>query len=200
MKATNTEAGDFFGISVAITRDSVVVGTFGDDSHAIGINGDPNNNLAEDAGAVHVFRHFSINAGLNDAWVNSETPFQGMFITVFPALKLVFLAWFTFDSVPTDPGTMSTFGAPDQRWVTALGYYNGNSVEMKAELTTGGRFNTSDPLPVQDSEYGTINVEFSSCETGNIEFDFPSVGASGSFNIQRVVNSNVELCEVLNSE
>ncbi len=143
---------------------------------------------------------FTINAGLNDAWVNVDAPLQGLFVTVFPVLKLVFLAWFTFDSEQPPEDVMAEFGAPDQRWVTALGFYDGNRVEMAAELTTGGAFNSSDPLPTQDTEYGTINVEFTNCENGLVEFDFPSAGESGSFNIQRVVNSNVALCETLNSD
>ena len=143
---------------------------------------------------------FTINAGLNDAWVSADAPFQGMFVTVFPVLKLMFLAWFTFDSQQPPEDALATFGAADQRWVTALGFYDGNRVEMAAELTTGGKFNSSVPLPEQDTEYGTINVEFINCENGIVEFDFPSAGESGSFNIQRVVDSNVALCETLNSD
>jgi hypothetical protein len=47
---------------------------------------------------------FTMNAGLNDAWVNAEAPFQGLFITVYPTLNIVFVAWFTFDSeIPVTP-------------------------------------------------------------------------------------------------
>jgi hypothetical protein len=148
--------------------------------------------------AMNCTPDFTINAGVNDAWVNTDAPFQGIFITVFPVLKLVFAAWFTFDSVPPGGSAMATFGSPDQRWVTALGFYDGNRAELKAELTTGGEFNASDPLPAQDTEYGTINIEFANCENGNVEFDFPSAGESGTFNILRVVDSNVTLCEALN--
>jgi hypothetical protein len=151
----------------------------------------------QDHGSIDTF---TINAGLNDAWVSADAAFQGMFITVFPVLKLMFAAWFTFDSVPPDGSAMAMFGSPDQRWVTALGYYDGNRAELKAELTTGGRFNASNPLPSQDTEYGTITMEFVNCEKGSVEFDFPSAGEEGSFNIQRVVDSNVALCEALNSE
>ena len=46
-----------------------------------------------------VVSNFVINAGVNDAWVTDGAPLQGLFITAFPGLNLVFLAWFTFDSV-----------------------------------------------------------------------------------------------------
>lgn len=89
---------------------------------------------------------FEMNAGLNDAWVNSGAPLQGLFVTVFPVLKRVFLGWFSFDSeLPTEPA-MAVFGASDQRWVTAAGMFNGNRAELKVEFTTGGLFNTAEPI------------------------------------------------------
>ena len=141
---------------------------------------------------------FEINAGLNDAWVNANAPFQGMFVTVFPVLKLIFTAWFTFDSEIPSPDAVATIGAPDQRWITALGSFSDNQADLKAELTTGGLFNTSIPTPSQDTNYGTINLEFSDCNLATVDFDFPSAEESGSFTLQRVVESNVPQCEVLN--
>lgn len=40
----------------------------------------------------------NINAGFNDAWFNPATKGQGFLITVFPEIKQIFLAWFTFDT------------------------------------------------------------------------------------------------------
>ncbi|NNL95202.1 MAG: hypothetical protein HKO64_06230, partial [Xanthomonadales bacterium] len=139
----------------------------------------------------------SINAGLNDAWVSTEAPFQGMFFTVFEALEAIFLAWFTFDSiVPAGPDT-ATFGAFDQRWVTALGGWEGNLATLTAELTTGGIFNGSDPLGSQTPNYGTITIEFISCNEALVTYDFPSIGLSGSFTATRVLDDNVALCEAM---
>jgi hypothetical protein len=55
MKASNTEQFDLFGSSLALTRDTVVVGTHFEDSNATGSNGDQTNNEASNAGAVYVF-------------------------------------------------------------------------------------------------------------------------------------------------
>jgi hypothetical protein len=137
---------------------------------------------------------FSINAGLNDAWVNAEAANQGMFVTVFPSIDLMFAAWFTFDSAAPPGAATATLGAPDQRWITALGPYSGTSAMLNAELTTGGRFNTSDPIPSQDTGYGTIAMEFEHCNQVNIDYDFPGVGESGSMVMTRAVGSNVGLC------
>jgi len=138
---------------------------------------------------------FAINAGLNDAWVSAGAPLQGMFITVFEELGLVFIAWFTFDSAPPGAGAAAVFGAPDQRWVTAVGAYSGSQAVLKAELTTGGAFNAAEPVPSQDTEYGEITLDFEGCADGHVTFDFPSAGLSGGFDITRVLEDNVVLCE-----
>jgi len=138
---------------------------------------------------------FEINAGLNDAWVTADAPFQGMFITVFPVAKLIFLAWFTFDSEQPPDDVTAVFGAPDQRWVTAVGSYAGSSANLKAELTSGGKFNASDPHPTQDTDYGTIDINFSGCNSADVDFDFPSAGEAGSFTMNRVLSDNVPVCE-----
>jgi hypothetical protein len=56
VKASNTEAYDEFGYSVAISGDTLVIGAWGEDSRAIGVNGDQNDNSAAGAaGAAYVF-------------------------------------------------------------------------------------------------------------------------------------------------
>jgi hypothetical protein len=55
LKASNTEAGDLFGISVAVSGDTVVVGASGEDSNATGVNGDQANDSADGSGAAYVF-------------------------------------------------------------------------------------------------------------------------------------------------
>ena len=55
LKASNTGEYDSFGWPVAVDGDTVVVGAWGEDSNATGINGDEANNDAMDAGAAYVF-------------------------------------------------------------------------------------------------------------------------------------------------
>ena len=55
LKASNTGGGDVFGLSVAISGDTLVVGAIGEDSNATGINGDQGNNMMPDSGAVYVY-------------------------------------------------------------------------------------------------------------------------------------------------
>jgi hypothetical protein len=55
LKASNTDAFDQFGYSVAVSGDTVVVGAFDEDSNATGVNGDEDNDDASNSGAAYVF-------------------------------------------------------------------------------------------------------------------------------------------------
>jgi len=55
LKASNTEGGDNFGRSVAISGNTIAVGAQGEDSSAAGVGGDPSDNGAQSSGAVYVF-------------------------------------------------------------------------------------------------------------------------------------------------
>ena len=140
---------------------------------------------------------FTINAGLNDAWVSADAPFQGLFFTVFPELGFFFLSWFTFDSVIPGGDDTAVFGAFDQRWVTGGGFYSGNSVTINVELTSGGIFNGSNPAATQQAGYGTITIVFNSCNEAVLSYEFPSAGLSGQMTLTRVLPDNVALCEAL---
>ncbi|MCB9081847.1 MAG: FG-GAP repeat protein, partial [Lewinellaceae bacterium] len=58
LKASNTQVVDQFGISVAISGETLVVGAYSEDSNAMGVNGDATaqaNNSANTSGAAYVF-------------------------------------------------------------------------------------------------------------------------------------------------
>jgi hypothetical protein len=55
LKATNADAYDSFGWSVAISGDTLAVGANYEDSNAIIVNGDETNNSLSNAGAIYVF-------------------------------------------------------------------------------------------------------------------------------------------------
>ena len=60
LKASNTGAGDTFGVSVAVSGDTVVVGAEKEDSNATGVNGNQSDNSAVLAGAAYVFTGLGI--------------------------------------------------------------------------------------------------------------------------------------------
>ena len=55
LKPSNSGVADAFGISVAISGDTLVVGATGEDGSSSGIDGDQTSNLAANSGAAYVF-------------------------------------------------------------------------------------------------------------------------------------------------
>ena len=141
--------------------------------------------------AVQAFR---INASLNDAWTDPETPGQGFFITVFPDIAKIFLAWFTYDTERPPQDVTAFLGEPGHRWLTAFGSYADNRAVLDIEVTQGGIFDASSPGTTQDLD-GTIILEFSNCNAGTVTYDIASVDRQGVIPIERIALDNVPLCE-----
>ena len=55
LKASNTEAGDYFGVSVAVSGDTALIGAFGESSNATGVGGNQADNSAIYSGAAYIF-------------------------------------------------------------------------------------------------------------------------------------------------
>ncbi|OWY72739.1 hypothetical protein B7486_05050 [cyanobacterium TDX16] len=72
LKASNTGNVDAFGISVAVSGDTVVVGAIGEDSAAIGVNGNQSDNNITDSGAAYVFVRDSMNAWTQQAYLKAS--------------------------------------------------------------------------------------------------------------------------------
>jgi hypothetical protein len=139
---------------------------------------------------------FSINAGLNDAWYYPVTDGQGFFITVYPSLERISLGWFTYDTELPAAGAEANLGDPGHRWLTAAGPYSGNQAQLDISITSGGIFDSAEPLPVSVPG-GTILLQFSDCNSGSVSYDIPSINRTGLIPIERVATDNVALCEAL---
>ena len=142
---------------------------------------------------------FAINVGLNDAWYNPATDGQGFFITVFPRLGVVSLAWFTYDTSPPQAGAQANLGDPGHRWITAVGPISENRAVMNIDITSGGLFDTVSEVRHTDPEGadGTLTLIFENCNSAVVEYDITSINRQGSVPIQRVANDNIALCEAL---
>jgi len=145
---------------------------------------------------------FVMNAGLNDAWYDPDTDGQGFFITVFPDLNFVNLAWFTYDTELPAEDASANLGDPGHRWLTAGGKIDGNSIVMNITVTRGGLFDTATTLQKTDppGSDGTITLTFEDCNTGLVEYDITSINQQGSIPIRRVADDNIALCEALLGE
>jgi uncharacterized repeat protein (TIGR01451 family) len=78
LKASNTGAGDFFGSSVAISGDTILVGALFEDSDAAGVNGDPSNDSLTDSGAAYLFVR-SAGVWSQQAYLKPSNPSVGAF-------------------------------------------------------------------------------------------------------------------------
>jgi hypothetical protein len=192
LKASNSDAFDGFGHSVAVSGDTLVVSGQFEDSNATGINGDQNDNSEENTGAAYVFfdtsstQDFTINAGHSGAWFYPPTSGQGQFIDVVPENQTMFLSWFTY----TDAASANL---TEQRWLTALGNYSGNTSVLDLYETLGGK--VDDPQAVTNNKIGEVTVTFSDCEQGQMVYDIPAENLHGVFPMQRVIAGSGNVCE-----
>lgn len=189
--------GDHSGESVSLSSDG--------NRLAIGAPGNDGNGI--DSGHVRVydlsmFNPFKINPGLNDAWYDPDTSGQGFFITVFPDIAYVSLAWFTYDTELPPLDATAHLGDAGHRWLTAVGPIADNRSVMNIEMTSGGLFDSSAEITRTDppGSDGTLVLTFDGCNSGTVEYDIPSINRQGIVPIQRVAGDNIVLCEALRAD
>lgn len=73
LKADNAQAGDEFGISVAISGNTIVVGAHFEDGGVAGVNGDGSSNSAFNSGAAYVFVRTG-STWTQQAYLKAEAP------------------------------------------------------------------------------------------------------------------------------
>ena len=122
---------------------------------------------------------------LSGTWYNAETPGQGFSLDVLGMDQKIFLGWYTFDLQPPDAVAASSMGDSGQRWLTAYGTFQQADASLDIEVTTGGVFNQSSPVPAQYFD-GEIRIHLFDCQSGELSFDLGSVGLAGTIPIQRL--------------
>jgi len=150
------------------------------------------NNTGVDDTAIFVFIEFLMNAGLNDAWFDPETDGQGFFVTVFPGLGVVTIAWFTYDIVDPPNGVVANLGYAGHRWLNGLGDLSGDSSVLNITIASGGIFDT--PTEITREPDGTITLKFNNCSEGTATYNIPSINQQGVVPIRRVAGDNEPLC------
>lgn len=162
----------------------------------------PGNDTNVDQTPIFVFTQFIMNTGLNDAWFNPITDGQGFFITVFPDLGVVTLAWFTYDTELPPLDATANLGDPGHRWMTAGGVIDKDQSVMNIEFTSGGIFDTPSVIQRTDpaGSDGTLKLKFDNCNSGSIDYDITTIDAKGTVPIQRVATDNAALCNALLKE
>jgi plastocyanin len=136
---------------------------------------------------------FAINQGIGGAWYEPATAGQGFVLDVEPASRFLFVAWFTYD-VPA-AGNAPKLGAPEHRWFTAQGTYNGDTADLQVFQTSGGAFDV--PRTTTTAAVGTLQLRFDSCTAGRATYAIPSAGLNGEIALQRAIPGTETLCAML---
>jgi len=145
--------------------------------------------------------NLQINAGLNDAWYNRATDGQGFLVVVYPVIKRMFVAWYTYDIERPPEDVTAQLGEPGHRWLTAQGPFDGDTATLTIFVTEGGVFDSPQPPATTDQAGdGTMTIEFADCTEGLVTYDITSLGISGAIPIERITPDNVALCESLGSQ
>lgn len=154
LKASNTETGDTFGISVAISGDTVVVGAHGEDSGASGVGGSQTDNSASIAGAAYVFVR---NSGV---WTQQAY------------LKA------------SNPGSFDYFGesvaiSGDTIVAGAIGEDSTSSVVNGNQLDNSGDYNGAAYVFVRNGSVWSQQAYLKASNSGSLDFFGRSVAISG---------------------
>lgn len=135
-----------------------------------------------------------INAGMDGAWYDPDTPGQGFFVDAHPAGQggdpgedYLFVSWFTY-------GETTSSG---QRWLTAQGGFAGPDAEIGIHETTGGRFNA--PGETVTVPVGALRLSFDDCSNAVFSYTLPGDGVEGDIAVTRVVPGGGALCEALDA-
>ncbi|MEJ2399975.1 MAG: PQQ-dependent sugar dehydrogenase [Xanthomonadales bacterium] len=147
-------------------------------------------------GAVSPEPALAINPGMNDAWFDPATNGQGVFVNVFPDQGTLFLGWFTYDVARPDPGVPAVLGEPGHRWLTAQGPYSGDAAQLVVSRSTGGVFDSAEPVVGPPEPDGTVDIHWIDCRHAMLRYDLPAVGR-GAIPLRRIVSDNAALCEAL---
>jgi len=188
---------DEFGVSISLSPNG----------NRLAVGAPSNDGNGERSGHVRVydlsmFNPFKINPGLNDAWYDDQTDGQGFFITVFPDLGYVSLAWFTYDTELPPIDAIANLGDAGHRWLTAIGPITDNKVMMNITMTSGGIFDTATEIERTDppGSDGTLVLTFDDCNSGTIDYDITSINQQGTVPIRRVADDNIVICEALRTD
>lgn len=157
-----------------------------------------------DYGAVHILApNITINPGINDAWVEAAPPGQplplpgqGLLVSVFEHIPMVFIAWFTYETERPTGLPPAEIGEWGHRWITMQGGYSGNVANLTMYLTAGGVFENGS-LPPTTESIGTATLTVHDCYRATLVYSTYDNRFQGSKNLARIVSDNVPNCEIM---
>ena len=144
---------------------------------------------------------FVINQGIPGSWFNPATSGSGLLIDVASDPKFMFVAWFTYEKPQPTPlaghaAPLPKVGAPENRWMTAGGSWEGNVANLTLFKSSGGVFDSGQT--VTTTAVGSLVLTFSDCAHATVTYNIPAEGLSGTFPISRSATLGMALvCQSL---
>jgi len=115
----------------------------------------------------------TIDARFTGSWYDPTNDGQGFSLEVIPERNLLVVYWFTY-----------TVEGPAQMWLQGSGPITGDTATVELARPVGGQFD-EDRVPTRPV-WGTMTIGFDSSTGGEVSYDSPLDGVSGTFPIQRI--------------
>ena len=115
----------------------------------------------------------TIDARFTDSWYDPTNDGQGFSLEVIPDAEVLVVYWFTY-----------TVDGPAQMWLQGSGPITGETATIELARPIGGQFD-DDREPTRPV-WGTMTIGFDSATSGEVSYDSPLDGVSGTFPIERI--------------
>ncbi|MCA8942928.1 MAG: FG-GAP repeat protein, partial [Planctomycetes bacterium] len=183
LKASNTEALDLFGSSVAIDGETIVVGAMFEDSAAAGVNGDESDNSALSAGAAYVFVR-SGSTWSQQAYLKASDP--GINDNFGNAVAIdgdtILVGAFSDSAVGTDSGSAYVFTRTGSTWTQQAKLVAGNA-------GSGDLFGVSVAISGDTIAIGARREDSSATGVGGNQLDNSATDAGAVYVYHRLLSS-----------
>lgn len=126
------------------------------------------------ASAVYAY---DVTPGLSGAWYDPTHDGEGYFLQVLSETQAT-VFWFSYDK------------NGDQFWMIGIGNINGSKITFPELLSPyGGKFGPDfDPADVEYPVWGTLEFDFSACDSATANYSGPPEFGSGGFDLTRLTS------------
>lgn len=135
---------------------------------------------------VVVFGGIPIQSGHSGSWYDPSRDGEGFLLEVVGEVVVAY--WFTYDA------------EGGQQWVVGAGQITGSNQDtalVPVTVTSGAVFGDSfEPEDVLRSEWGSLRFEFSTCDTGRVDYESTVGFGSGRILLTRLTQLRNSACEL----
>lgn len=124
-----------------------------------------------------------LRGDFSGTWYDPSKPGQGVMVEIRDRGQAT-VAWFTFDAA----------GAP--MWLFGVADIDGTTLKAQVSRVTGGKFPPAfDPAQIQSTPWGALELDFSACEAGTLEWTPTAAGfAAGQMPLARLTSVHGTRC------